>query len=52
MLYFRLVRDFRKEMAPKIKDKRAITIAKLAAERWRNMSDEDKRPYFNKHIEE
>ena len=40
--------DFRKEMAGKEPEGGVAALAKLGGERWRNMSDDDKRPYVEK----
>jgi len=44
--------DFRKEMAGKEPEGGVAALAKLGGERWRNMSEEDKRPYVEKQNEE
>ncbi|XP_067119603.1 uncharacterized protein [Centruroides vittatus] len=44
--------DFRKEMAGKEPEGGVAALAKLAGERWRGMSEEDKRPYVEKQNEE
>lgn len=40
--------DFRKEMAGKEPEGGVAALAKLGGERWRNMTDDDKRPYVDK----
>ncbi|KAG1686109.1 High mobility group protein B3 [Nymphon striatum] len=40
--------DFRKEMAGREPEGGVAALAKLGGERWRNMTDEDKRPYVEK----
>ncbi|KAJ6223768.1 hypothetical protein RDWZM_002313 [Blomia tropicalis] len=40
--------DFRKEMAGKEPEGGVAALAKLGGERWRNMTEEDKRPYVEK----
>lgn len=44
--------DFRKQMAGKEPEGGVAALAKLGGERWRNMTDEDKRPYVEKQNEE
>lgn len=44
--------DFRKEMAGKEPEGGVAALAKLGGERWRNMTEEDKRPYVEKQNEE
>ncbi|XP_053203037.1 high mobility group protein DSP1-like [Panonychus citri] len=44
--------DFRKEMAGKEPEGGVAALAKLGGERWRGMTDEDKRPYVEKQNEE
>lgn len=44
--------DFRKEMAGKEPEGGVAALAKLGGERWRSMSEEDKRPYVEKQNEE
>ncbi|RWS06072.1 transcription factor Sox-17-alpha-A-like isoform X1 [Dinothrombium tinctorium] len=44
--------DFRKEMAGKEPEGGVAALAKLGGERWRNMSEEEKRPYVEKQNEE
>jgi len=40
--------DFRKEMAGKEPEGGVAALAKLGGERWRNMTEEDKKPYVEK----
>lgn len=40
--------DFRKEMAGKEPEGGVAALAKLGGERWRNMTEEDKRPYVER----
>lgn len=44
--------DFRKEMAGKEPEGGVAALAKLGGERWRNMTEDDKRPYVEKQNEE
>lgn len=44
--------DFRKEMAGKEPEGGVAALAKLGGERWRGMSEEDKRPYVERQNEE
>jgi hypothetical protein len=44
--------DFRKEMAGKEPEGGVAALAKLGGERWRNMTEDDKRPYVGKQNEE
>ncbi|RWS28828.1 transcription factor Sox-17-alpha-A-like isoform X1 [Leptotrombidium deliense] len=44
--------DFRKEMAGKEPEGGVAALAKLGGERWRNMTEEDKRPYVEKQNDE
>lgn len=44
--------DFRKEMAGKEPEGGVAALAKLGGERWRNMTEEDKRPYVERQNEE
>ncbi|XP_015794483.1 high mobility group protein DSP1 isoform X2 [Tetranychus urticae] len=44
--------DFRKEMAGKEPEGGVAALAKLGGERWRGMTDEEKRPYVEKQNEE
>jgi hypothetical protein len=42
----------RKEMAGKEPEGGVSALAKLGGERWKSMSDDDRRPYFDRHKEE
>ncbi|XP_064489308.1 high mobility group protein DSP1-like isoform X2 [Ornithodoros turicata] len=44
--------DFRKEMAGKEPEGGVAALAKLGGERWRSMTEEDKRPYVERQNEE
>lgn len=44
--------DFRKEMAGKEPEGGVAALAKLGGERWRNMTEEDKRPYVEQQNQE
>ncbi|KAL1420084.1 hypothetical protein MTO96_024613 [Rhipicephalus appendiculatus] len=44
--------DFRKEMAGKEPEGGVAALAKLGGERWRGMTEEDKRPYVERQNEE
>ena len=44
--------DFRKEMAGKEPEGGVAALAKLGGERWRNMTEDDKRQYVEKQNEE
>ncbi|KAI1308636.1 High mobility group protein B3 [Halotydeus destructor] len=44
--------DFRKEMAGKEPEGGVAALAKLGGERWRGMTEDDKRPYVEKQNEE
>ena len=40
--------DFRKEMAGKEPEGGVAALAKMGGERWRNMTEDDKRPYVER----
>ncbi|KAH9382219.1 hypothetical protein HPB48_021744 [Haemaphysalis longicornis] len=44
--------DFRKEMAGKEPEGGVAALAKLGGERWRGMTEDDKRPYVERQNEE
>lgn len=44
--------DFRKEMAGKEPEGGVAALAKLGGERWRNMSEDEKRPYVERQNQE
>lgn len=44
--------DFRKEMAGKEPEGGVAALAKLGGERWRNMTEDDKRPYVERQNQE
>lgn len=46
------MQDLRKEMAGKEPEGGVAALAKLGGERWRNMSDDEKRPYQEKQNDE